>query len=217
MDRSSVTQPVERVTTPAYTTHAVPDVDTVAAKNRVQWGPIIAGVLTALATLVILSILGVAVGSSALEPRDVGQTVGTGAAIWGAVSAVIALFLGGFIAARTAAVGGVGSGMINGLMVGCAILALIIFLAGSGVSAVVGALGSNFGDIVNAVQNNTSDVTSAVDQAQEQADQVDPKTAFDAVKDSAWWTLLGVVLALAAGAVGGMVGHNSRRDLVGTA
>jgi len=45
-----------------------PDTDTVEVKNRVQVGPIIAGILTAIATLLILTVLGLAVGSSALEP-----------------------------------------------------------------------------------------------------------------------------------------------------
>ena len=57
--------------------------DAVEVKNRVQFGPIIAGVLTAIATLLILTVLGLAIGASALEPRDAGETLGGAAAIWG--------------------------------------------------------------------------------------------------------------------------------------
>jgi hypothetical protein len=39
-------------------------------KNRVQFGPIIAGVLTAIATLLILTVLGLAIGASALERQS---------------------------------------------------------------------------------------------------------------------------------------------------
>ncbi|MGI8482722.1 MAG: hypothetical protein ACR2OU_00480, partial [Thermomicrobiales bacterium] len=46
--------------------------DSVEVKNRVQVGPIIAGILTAIAVMIILTVLGLAVGSSALKPRDVG-------------------------------------------------------------------------------------------------------------------------------------------------
>lgn len=52
--------------------------DFVELKNRVQFGPIIAGVLTAIATMLILTVLGLAIGASALEPRDVGQSPAPG-------------------------------------------------------------------------------------------------------------------------------------------
>ena len=179
-------------------------------RNRVQWGPIIAGVLTAIATLLILTVLGLAIGASALEPRDAGESLGIGAAIWGALSAIIAFFLGGWVAAKTAAVGGAGSGMINGLMVGETILALLLWLAGTGVANVVGAIGSNVGDIANVVQSQGQ----AAQQAQQATQQVDPQQAFETVRDSAWGTLAGLVLPLIAAAVGGLLGHNKRRDLI---
>ena len=181
-----------------------PGTETITAKNRVQWGPIIAGVLTALATLLILSLLGLAIGSSALEPRDVGQSLGTGAAIYGAISAIIAFFIGGFIAAKTAAVGGVGSGMINGFLVGAAILAIVLYLTGTGLGSIIGSLGTNITDVTDLAQNTQNDPAAQ-------------QTAFDTVKDSSWGTLIGIVLALAAATIGGIVGHNNRRDLVATA
>ena len=192
-----------------HTDHA----DVATAKNRVQWGPIIAGVLSALAILVILTVLGLAVGSSALKPRDVGQSLGTGAAIWGVVSAIIAFFVGGYIAAKTAAVGGVGSGLINGVLVGCTILAIVLYLTGSGVSGLIGSLGSNLGDLTNVAQSNGASTSTA----QQQVQQVDPQQAFNTVKNGAWGTLAGIVIPLVVAALGGLVGHNSRRDIVDAA
>jgi len=195
--------------------------DAVEVKNRVQFGPIVAGVLTAIATLLILTVLGLAIGSSALEPRDVGQGLGTAAAIWGIVSALIAFFLGGWVAAKTAAVAGAGSGMINGLMVGAAILVIILWLTGSGVSAIVGTIGSNLGDITSLVTEEAGGTDQAAQEAESvQADaeaqiaQVDPNAAFDTVKDAAWGTLAGLVLPLVAAGAGGLLGHNERRDVI---
>jgi heme A synthase len=189
--------------------------DIVEVKNRVQFGPILAGVLTAIATLLILTVLGLAIGSSALEPRDVGEKVGTGAAIWGIVSALIAFFIGGWVAAKTAAVAGTGSGMINGLMVGAAILAIVLWLTGSGVSGILGTIGSNIGDITSVVEEQQTNGQQGTQQdVEEQAQSVEPQQAFDTVKDGAWWTLLGVVLPLVASATGGLVGHNERRDVI---
>ncbi len=181
-------------------------------RNRVQWGPIIAGVLTAIATLLILTVLGLAIGTSALEPREVGSDLATGAAIWGGLSAIIAFFLGGWVAAKTAAVGGGGSGLINGLMVGVTILALLLWLTGSSIAALLGTLGSNVGDIANVAQGTVQQ--NPQQQAQQAVQQVDPQQAFDTVSDSAWGTLAGLVLPLIAAAAGGLLGHNKRRDLI---
>ncbi|MBA3275437.1 MAG: hypothetical protein H0T72_06560 [Chloroflexia bacterium] len=195
--------------------------DAVEVKNRVQFGPILAGILTAIATLLILTVLGLAIGSSALEPREVGDGVGTAAAIWGIVSALIAFFLGGWVAAKTAAVAGAGSGLINGLMVGAAILVIILWLTGSGVSAIVGTIGSNLGDITSLVTEETGSTDQAAQEAEQtQADaeaqlaQVDPQSAFDTVQNAAWGTLAGMVLPLIAAGAGGLLGHNERRDVI---
>jgi len=181
-----------------------PDIDMTGVKNRVQAMPIIAGVLTAVATLLILAVLGIAVGASAFEPRDSGETIGTAAAIWGVISGLLAFFLGGWVAAKTAAVSGAGSGLINGLMVGAAVLTLVLWLTGSGAAGLLGALGSNVADITSFAQ---SEGASAQD-VQTQAQQIDPGQAFDTVKDSAWWTLAGLLLPLVASGLGGLVGHN---------
>lgn len=193
------------------------DHEAVQVKNRVQFGPIIAGVLTAITTLLILSVLGLAIGTSAIEPREAGESLGIGAAIWGIASALIAFFVGGWVAAKTAAVAGPGSGLVNGFMVGAAILALILWLTGSGVSALIGTLGSNIGDIVNVAQDQGASAQQAQDaqqQAQEQLEQVDPNQAFNTVRDAAWGTLAGIVIPLVASALGGLVGKNERDDVI---
>ena len=188
--------------------------DMVEVKNRVQFGPIIAGVLTAITTLLILTVLGLAIGTSALEPRDAGEGLGIGAAIWGILSALIAFFLGGWVAAKTAAVAGAGSGMINGLMVGAAIIALVLWLTGTGVSNILGTLGSNIGDITNAAQSQGTSATDVQQQVQDQAASVDVDSAFDTVKNGAWGTLAGLVLPLIASALGGLLGHNKQHDVM---
>ena len=72
-----------------------------AVRNRVPWGPIIAGVLVAIVTFLLLTILGFALGASVLDPANTAGEIGTWAAIWGAISAILSFFIGGWIAART--------------------------------------------------------------------------------------------------------------------
>lgn len=198
----------------AHVDHVDHRPDAVEVKNRVQFGPIIAGVLTAIATLLILTVLGLAIGASALEPREVGEGVGAAAAIWGIISALIAFFLGGWVAAKTAAVAGAGSGLINGLMVGAAIITLVLWLTGSGVSGILGTLGSNIGDITSLVQEETGGTDQAQEEAEAAVADIEPASAFDTVRDAAWGTLAGLVLPLVAAGAGGLLGHNERRDVI---
>ncbi|MGN6625952.1 MAG: hypothetical protein ACTHLN_04975, partial [Tepidisphaeraceae bacterium] len=71
--------------------------------DRVRWGPVIAGLFVALATLVVLATLGVAVGFSSADQNSSASSFGIGAGIWGAATALIAFFVGGMVAARSAA------------------------------------------------------------------------------------------------------------------
>jgi len=222
--------PLATTTTRQYAgTHT--DENVLEVKNRVQWGPIIAGVLTSLVTLLLLTILGLAVGSSAFEPGTDASDWGTGAGIWGGISAILALFAGGWVAAKTAAVGGNFGGLMNGLMAGIATILLLIWLTTTGLSNVLGFLGSNIADITSvasetlgvdvdeAVGTDGSTTGADVDEAAADAEATvtgaaNSQETYDRVADGAWGTLIALVLAIGAAAVGGLVGSNRRADLV---
>jgi len=120
-----------------------------SVRNRVQWGPIIAGVLAAIVVFLLLTILGFALGASVLDPANTAGEIGTWAAVWGAISAIVAFFIGGWIAARTAAVDGAFAGTMNGLMVGAAGLLFIIWLTASGLGNLFGTIGATVGSVLN--------------------------------------------------------------------
>lgn len=222
-----------------------------AVRNRVQWGPIIAGVLSAIVVFLLLTILGFVLGASVLDPANTAGEIGTWAAIWGAVSAVAAFFIGGWIAARTAAVDGSFAGVINGLMVGAAGLLFIIWLTASGLGNLFGTIGATVGSVLNVAataapaaqdaanvdanqagnvaeeqtginlddpQAAATAVAGQVQQATEQAEEAiaaaDNPQTFEAVRNGALGTLLGLLLPLLASALGGWVGRYERTDLV---
>lgn len=226
----------ERVSAPAYvapathvtTVHDNHDDLLAPRKNRVQWGPIIAGLISAITIFLLLTVLGIGIGASVLDPNNAGDNAGTFSAIWGAISAILAFFVGGWIAAKTAAVGGEFGGLMNGVMVGAAGLVLIIYLTSTGLGNLFGTLSSNVGDIINATatvaqeegvspeeaQDEAADVAA---QAQEAVEDIDPNVAFEAVRNGAIGTFLGMLLPLVAAGLGGYLGHNTRYDVtVGT-
>ena len=172
------------------------------ARNRVQWGPIIAGSLAALGSLLVLTLLGIAIGSSAIEPGADVTDWGTGAGIWGGISALASLFIGGWVAAKTAAVDGPFAGLMNGLMAALATIVALLVAAAPGLDNALGFLGGNLSNLANFTQDATAN------------GQVTGNPAFDDLEKGAWGTLLAVLLGLGAAALGGLLGHNQRRDLI---
>jgi hypothetical protein len=175
----------------------------VVARDRVQWGPIVAGSLTALAVLILLAVFGVAIGASAFEPGTDISDWGSGAGIYGGISALVALFLGGWVAARSAAVEGPFAGLMNGLLAGITSIVAVVTAVAFGIDNIFGFLGSNLGDITN---------FAAV--LSPNADPAAQQSAFDTIDDAAWGTLIVLILALAAAALGGYLAHYTRQELM---
>jgi hypothetical protein len=176
----------------------------VTARDRVQWGPILAGAVSGLIIMLILTVLGLAIGASAFEPDTDLSDWDTWAGVWGGLSAVIAFLVGGWVAARTAAVSGAFAGLMNGLMAGATILLVLAVLTATGLTNLIGFLGGNLATI--------ADYT--VDVAQGETAAAEAQAAFDNVRDAAWGTLVTLVLALVAAGLGGVLGHYKRRELI---
>ena len=72
------------------------------APRRVSWGAIIAGMVMAVVVQLVLSLVGAGVGLGAFDPLGYSSpdasTFGISAAIWWAISSVVALFIGGWVA-----------------------------------------------------------------------------------------------------------------------
>lgn len=163
--------------TPVHTETVVerePDYDNYrrpAFIKRVSWGAIFAGVVITLITQLLLSILGIAIGASTINPmteQNPANGVGTGAGIWFVISSLIALFAGGWVAGRLAGVPRATDSLLHGLLSwGLATLFLFYFLTstigsliggtfsilGSGLSAAGNAAAASAPAIAGAVQN----------------------------------------------------------------
>ena len=104
---------------------------------RVSWGGVFAGVLVALGVSMLLASLGVAIGVSAVNPGETrATTIGLGAAVWGGVQLLLALFIGGMVATRVGAIIDRTTGFFEGVLVWVVSLLLMAYLAGSGLGSV---------------------------------------------------------------------------------
>lgn len=105
---------------------------------RLSWGPVIAGVLLALAAHVVLGLIGAAIGFAA-EPAD-SRAVGAGAAVWALITPFVATALGAWLAVRMAGREDEAGSNLHGVMVWCiGLVAGAIFLAGTAASGTLAA------------------------------------------------------------------------------
>ena len=149
-------------------------------RNRVQWGPIIAGVVAAIVSFLLLTILGFALGASVLEPADTAGEISKWAAVWGAITAVVSFFFGGWIAARSSAVDGTFAALLNGLMVGATGLLLIIWLSATGLGNLFGTIGSAVGSVANVAASVAPAAGDAANiNATQAGNQVEEATGID--------------------------------------
>lgn len=180
---------------PAYATAAT-GVQTPSASSywpdRVRWGPIWAGLVTALATFLLLSAAAVAVGAVAVSAGADATTAGLGGAVASAVIALIAFFVGGFMASRTATVMQRGYGAVNGFLVWALGLVLILALAAFGLGSLFGAAG----DLFAQYQQMGSPSSQAVD----------PQQAAESVRNSSLGAFVGMLLPAVAATIGGFIG-----------
>jgi len=76
--------------------------------NKISWGAVLAGVVVALVTQLILNMLGIGIGAATLDPgagsgeNPSAQSFSIGAGIWFALSGIIASLAGGYAAGRLA-------------------------------------------------------------------------------------------------------------------
>jgi hypothetical protein len=205
------------------------DVNTavISPVDRVRLPSIIAGILTTLSTLVALSVLGLAIGLARYDGSNSGNladALGLGAGIWGAISALIAFALGGFVAARSAATAsGPRNGIFNGAMTWMATIVLILFLLGGSISSLLGvatnaaatAAGSAAGAAATtgttagdaAVPADPAGAVASAVQGVDTAAERD-QIAADASR-AAWSVLLTLGLSAAASLIGGALGSSA--------
>ena len=148
---------------------------------KISWGGIWGGVLTAMGILLLMTSLGVAIGVSAVDPRDTDASAfGTAAAIWTGLSLLVALFVGGMAATRLGMIFDRAAGAFEGALVWVLSVLVILYLASTGVrlvaSGVAGLLGGVSQTVIGPAAAGLDDIGSG-DVNQISARLRDPETA----------------------------------------
>jgi hypothetical protein len=189
-------------TTSPLAAEAQPDTRAVLL-HQVSWGAIFAGATTALVTQVVLNLIGVGVGLSAVGPHaadnPAASTVSMGAGVWFVGSGIVASLAGGAIAGRLSGKTLPGTASLHGLVSWAVTTLVVLYLltsavgglvggAFSGVTSTLGGAGSLIGGTVQtaaqAAAPSLSKLTNPLDgiesSVRQQAAGQDPQAAKDA-------------------------------------
>lgn len=206
------------------------EVDFFTRLRRVSWGAVFAGLVTTLMVHLILSLLGAAIGFAALDPAREDVTTGfwTGSAIYMVIAGLIALFCGGWVAARFSGFAGTSEGVIHGFLTwGIATIASV-FLLTSAIGGMFGMTTNLLGQTTTAAAEVTqpgepggvedTEVAEELEQeaeelaatARQRLERIDPEETLQTVSEgaaaAATWALVALLLGAAAAMLGGWAG-----------
>jgi hypothetical protein len=215
------TRPMREAVRPEAAPQFVTRTVVVMPVDRVRWAAVLTGLAVALMSVALLSLLGLAIGFTIVSPGNIG-TPGLGAGAWNAASVLIAFVVGGWAAARTAAVVGRANGALNGAMVWVATIPLVFVLLGNGIASLAAVAGSSVTTSAQLAAPLTGQAANGPAlQATEQAfigqnAAADVPSGIGAGSLAAWGALLALLLGLVAATLGGLLGARSVTDLATT-
>lgn len=173
---------LERRDFPVGTLPAMP-----AALRRISWGAVFAGLIVAVMVSLILSLLGMSIGLGTVNPMEEANPfggLGLGAAIWWVVSSLIALFIGGWVAARMAGVPKRFDGALHGVLAWGLVTLLTFYFLTTTIGRLVGGVSSLVGQGLSmAGQGVASMAPEAAGQVQERLQE--QGITLDALKEEA--------------------------------
>lgn len=163
--------------------------------DRISWGAIWGGFLTAMGVFLLLSLLATAIGlttvqAGAAEPETINRWAGVASAIIG----LIAFFVGGYV---TGLMGGFvepPAGMLNGFLVWALANVVMLALAAFGLGQLFGAAGSLYDEFAG--------LSAQI--------RVDEQAVISGLQTSAWIAFIAMAMAALAASAGGLLGVLSR-------
>lgn len=116
----------------------------VVSLDRASWGAVFAGVAIALAVQVILTLVGTGIGVATLNPgagsadNPAVSTFSIGAGVWYVLSALVAAYIGGYVAARMSGRSDRVSAGLHGVTAWAVTTLLVLYLLTTTVGSIVG-------------------------------------------------------------------------------
>ena len=137
--------------------------------NRVSWGAVLAGVMVALVTQLILNLIGVGIGAASFDPNSnanpSGSTFSIAAGIWWAMSGILAALAGGYTAGRLSGQPTETSGPWPGRTAWAVTTRLVFYLLSTSVGAIVGGAFRTLGTVAGGAAQTLGSTAQTAAQA----------------------------------------------------
>jgi hypothetical protein len=141
----------------------------VESLRRVSWGAVFSGVVLSLITQFLLSMLGVGIGVSTIDPASGASpdptTFSISAAVWWTVSGTIAAFIGGWVAGRLSGALAASSAL-HGLVTWATTTLIVFYLLTTTAAGLIGGafsfLGTTISGVTDTVRSVAPQLASAV-------------------------------------------------------
>lgn len=191
------------------------------AGMRISWGAVFAGAVVALVTQLTLSILGIAIGASSIDPlteQNPVAGIGTETGIWFVITSLLALFAGGWVAGRLAGVPRATDRLLHGILTWSLATLVTFYLLTTAIGGLIGGTANILSRglaVIDVDQGAVTRVENAVDNARfptEQRTRQAADAAASGLAAAAIWTFIFLVIGAAAAAGGGYVSTAVRRD-----
>lgn len=156
---------------PSFTSIRATEHVSVADSRSPAWGAVIAGLIAAIGVHFLMLMLGMAAGLGAAEPAtddNPAAAIGAGAAAVWSISALIAMWVGGWVAGRCAVRVHSVSGGVHGFLVWCLATIITLFLITSSAGRIIGGSAQLVGQGLTAAGQVAGGAADLAKQATEQ-------------------------------------------------
>ncbi|MBK1987059.1 hypothetical protein A0J48_005825 [Sphaerospermopsis aphanizomenoides BCCUSP55] len=181
-------------------------------RDRVRWGPVISGVLLALAIQLILSSFFGALGAGriadSLAPRSIAPGIISNVGIWSTVALLLSLFLGGWVTTRACGPMHRDTALLNGAILWGTTLAISSFLLANGVWGAFGVAAYNAAEVMNQMRLQGTTISPNLPALT----PTQTREIAAATSRTLWWFVLGSLLSLAAALMGAVAGARTPRN-----
>ena len=185
--------------------------------DRVRWGPILSGLVIALATQLVLTALIGAIASGFISdsgaPRSNADNAGSTAGISAIIALLISLFVGGWFTAQACGPMNRKTALLNGTILWATTLALSSWLLASGVSSAFGLATSAASNAAGAIADQVQQQGGVNIPPAPNVSANDARAIAEGATRGLWSFVFGSLLGLAAAMIGSAAGARTpKRD-----
>jgi Protein of unknown function (DUF2795) len=154
--------------------------------SRMSWGSVLAGAAVAGASMILLSLLGVAIGAGGLRFTQTTASdmagYGLGAGIWTAINLILSMAFGAYVAARLSGTHSHLDAELHGITVWAVATLLMTMLLAQAAGSILGTVASTAGSAASTAATSAGSLAGGV--AQGVVQQVSPQSLVDQLDQS---------------------------------